>query len=205
MDLNAKEKYRLIELETKTDTEEIEEYESPYLTLAKGIIKANLKVLKFSLYLCIGFLELIIKLIKVLFNLTDYKPFKTITESKNSFLNNIAYDNINKEKVKFASDFMCRHEYSFPRSDTFLNCYKEIQQRLKNISDNNIELNNALYRDTIKQINVLIVEAEKQALKQGYGYAKESKYKLDITDAYDSYIENKIMQGESNRKFKIED
>lgn len=202
MELNAKKKYRLIELETKTDTEE---YESPYLTLAKGIIKANLKVLKFSLYLCIGFLELIIKLIKVLFNLTDYKPFKAITDSKNSFLSNIAHDNINREKVKFASDFMCRHEYSFPRSDTFLNCYKEIQQRLKNISDNNIELNNALYRDTIKQINVLIVEAEKQALKQGYGYAKETKYKLDASTVYEEFIQNKVMQGDSNRKFKIED
>ena len=203
MDLNAKKKYRLIELETPTE-EEIEEYENPYLIFIKQIIKATFKLLKFSLYLVISFLELLIKLIKVLF-LNDYEPFGTVKETGNNFLNKIAKKEINKEKIRFASDYMGRHEFIFPRSDLFLNTYKEIQQRLKDISEHNINLNNELYKDTIKQINVLVVEAEKQSLKLGYEYCRETKYKLDTSTVYDEFVQDKIMQGECNRKFKSED
>lgn len=173
--------------------------------LVQTVLKATIKALKFSLYLIVNFLELFLKVIKVLFNLTEYKPFKSITEGKESILDRIAFRNINKEKIRFSTDFLCRHEYSFPRSDNFLNTYKTIQQRLKDISDNNIKLNNDLYKDTIYQINVLVVEAEKQALSEGYSYARETKYKLDTSTVYEDFIQEKIMTGESNRKFKVED
>ncbi len=166
----------------------------------KGIVSA----LKFSLYLVISFLELFIKVLKVLFNLTDYKPLKAITDGRESILDRIAFRNINKERIRFSTDFLCRHEYNFPRSDNFLNTYKTIQSRLKDISDNNINLNNDLYKDTIYQINVLIVEAEKQALSEGYSYARETKYKLDTSTVYEDFIQEKIMTGESNRKYKEE-
>lgn len=204
MELNAKKKYRLIELETPTDPTEIEECESPYLILIKAIIKAVFKLLKFSLYLVISFLEMLIKLIKVLF-LNDYEPFGTVKETGNNFLNKIAKKEINKEKIRFTSDYLGRHEFIFPRSDLFLNSYKEIQQRLKDISEHNINLNNELYKDTIKQINCLIVEAEKQSLKLGYEYCRETKYKLDTSTVYDEFIQSKIMTGESNRKFRSEE
>ncbi len=182
------------------EEKEEKEEQNIYINIIKGIIAA----LKFSLYICINILEILIKIIKVLFNINDYKPFQCIESNKISFLNRIAEREIDKEKIRFASDYLGRHEYTFPRSDTFLNCYKEIQQRLKDISDNNINLNRELYIDTIKQINALIVESEKQALKQGYTYAKETKYKLDASTVYEDFIQDKIMQGESNRKFKID-
>lgn len=205
MELNAKKKYRLIELETPTDPTEMEECESPYLIFIKQVIKAALKLFKFSLYLVISFLELMIKLLKVLFNMNEYKPLQGVTDGKDSFLNRIAQKEINKEKIRFASDYMGRHEFIFPRSDLFLNSYKEIQQRLKDISENNIKLNNELYKDTIKQINVLVVEAEKQSMKLSYEYARETKYKLDTSTVYDDFIADRIMQGECNRKFKADD
>lgn len=180
---------------------EDQETKNIYIELFKVIVRA----LKFTLYLFISFLELLIKIVKVLFNLNDYRPLQSFTEGRNSILNRIAQREINKEKIRFTSDYLGRHEYIFPRSDQFLNSYKEIQERLKDIADNNIKLNKELYKDTIKQINVLIVEAEKVAMKQAYRYAKETKYKLDETDVYDSFIQNKVMQGESNRKFKIEE
>ena len=205
MELNAKKKYKLIELETPTDTEEIEEYENTYLTIIKAIIKATFKALKFSLYLVISFLELLIKLLKVLFNMNEYKPLQGVTDGKNTILNRIAQKEINKEKIRFTFDYMGRHEFIFPRSDLFLSCYKEIQQRLKDISEHNINLNNELYKDTIKEINCLIVEVEKQSLKLGYEYARETKYKLDTSTVYDEFITSKIMTGESNRKFRSEE
>ena len=123
--------------------------------LVQTVLKATIKALKFSLYLIVNFLELFLKVIKVLFNLTEYKPFKSITEGRERILDRIAFRNINKERIRFSTDFLCRHEYSFPRSDMFLNTYKTIQERLKNISDNNINLSNELYKDTLYQINVL--------------------------------------------------
>lgn len=201
MELNAKKKYRLIEIETPGDPTEVEEYESPYVAVGRVIGKLIFKVFQFGLYLVITFLELLIKLLKAMF-LRDFKPFGIVTDSKNSFLNKIAKKEINKEKIRFTADYMGRHEYTFPRSDTFLNSYKEIQERLKAVSEHNINLNNELYKDTIKQINCLIVESEKQALKQGYEYARETKYKLDTSTVYQDFIQDKVMQGESNRKFK---
>lgn len=176
-----------------------------YIDLLEGLFRLTIRALKFSLYLCISFIELLIKIIKVLFNMTEYKPFKSITDSKNSFLNRIAHDNINREKIRFATEYMCRHEYSFQRSKEFNDCYKEIQSRLKDISENNIKLNTELYKDTIYQINILIVEAEKEAMKQSYAYAKQTRYKLDKEEVYDSYIQDKILKGESNRKFRVEE
>ena len=176
-------------------------YSEVLVLLFKRIISG----LKFSLYLVISFLEILIKILKIIFNLNEYKPFKSFTESKEGILNRIADKNINKEKIRFTTDFLCRHEYNFPRTDLFLATYKLIQQRLKDVSDNNIRLNNDLYRDTIKQINILIVEAEKKALSEGYSYARETKYKLDTSTVYEDFIQDKVMKGESNRKYKVED
>lgn len=204
MELNAKKKYKLVEIEAPEDPTEVKEYESPYVVIGRVIGKLIFKVFQFGLYLVIVFLELLIKLLKAMF-LRDFRPFNFILEAKEKRLDRRAKDNINKEKIRFASDFLCRHEYVFPRTDTFLNDYKEIQQRLKDISENNINLSNELYHDTMKRISILVTEAEKQALKEGYTYARETKYKLDTSTVYDEFIQDKVMQGESNRKFRKED
>ena len=200
MELNAKKKYRLIELETKTDTTEIEEYENPYLTLAKGIIKTALKILKFSLYLCISFLELIIKLIKVLFNLIDYKPFKFISDARDRVLDDRAKKNINQERVKFATEKLTRHTYEFERSELYNNTYKSIQAKLKDFADNNVAINEDIYKDILAKIDVLTVEVEKKALQEGYSYASYTKYKLSDNEVYSDFIEYKIMKGEGHGK-----
>lgn len=181
------------------------EEQNIYIDLLEKIFRATIKALKFSLYLCISFIEFLIKILKVLFNLTEYKPFEAITQGRNNFLSNIAQQEINRERVKFVTSFNCKHEYTFTRSNEFNSCYKEIQLRLKNISEHNIELNRDLYIDTIKRINTLIVLAEKEAMKQSYAYAKQTKYKLDESIVYDEFIKEKIMQGESNIKFTTEE
>lgn len=171
------------------------------IVVGRVIGKLIYKVFQFGLYLSVTFLELLIKLLKTLFLGDDYKPFNFILEAREKRLDRRAKDNINKEKIRFVSDYLCRHEYVFPRTDTFLNDYKQIQQRLKDISENNINLSNELYHDTMKRISILVTEAEKQALKLGYEYARETKYQLDTSTVYQDFIQDKVMQGESNRKF----
>ena len=59
-----------------------------------------------------------------------------------------------------------------------------------------LRLNEELAKDTIKRLDIILLEAEKQSLKDGYKYAKETKYKLSDDEVYSDFIENKIMRGE---------
>lgn len=174
-----------------------------------AIMKAIIKVSKFCLYVAISFLEMFLNVMKVIFNLTDYSPFTGLTEgliqAREDRLDKRAREKVSKERTKFATEYLCRHEFVFPRSDEYLNTYKEIQSRLQSFSEHKIELTQELYRDTMKQISILVVEAEKQALKQGYQYARDTKYKIDVSEAYDEYIKSQVMQGESNRKYRVEE
>lgn len=183
---------------TKVIHEELEQKNTLFIDLFKGLIKA----LKFSLYLVISFLELLIKIMKVLFNLNDYRPLRAITEGKNSILNRIADSNINQYRVKFVAENLSRHEYNFQRSDQFLAQYSYLQKELQKIADNEIVINTEIYRDIFKRISILVAEAENKALKEGYNYARETKYKLYDNDIYNDYIRDKVLKGDSNTDWR---
>lgn len=167
-------------------------------------LRRTISILKFSLYLVISFLEIFIKLLKIALNLTNYKPFREfrIATKRDSLLSRIAEKDINKYRVRFVSEMLAQHQYNFQRTEQYLAQYKYLQVKLKEIADNEILINTEIYRDIFKRINILVVEAEKQALKQGYQYAKETKYKLNDTETYNEYIRSRVMQGESNTDYK---
>ena len=50
--------------------------------------------------------------------------------------------------------------------------------------------------DILKKINVLVFEAEKNALREGYKFSKETKYQLNEEDVYPNYIKDRVMRGE---------
>lgn len=201
MDIKAKKKYRLIEIETPKNQTEIEEYESPYLVIGKAIGKLILKVFKFSIYICIATLELIIKLIKALFNLNEYNPLGFISEAREKALDDRAAKNINKERMRFATEKLTRHTYEFERSEIYNLVYKEIQDKLKDFADNNVAINRDIYKDILNKIDILTVEVEKKALDEGYNYATFTKYRFsDEEEIYSNFIEYKIMKGEGHGK-----
>lgn len=172
--------------------------QNTYIELIKLIIRA----LKLSLYICINFLEMFIKLLKILFGLNDYRPFQAVTDTKNSFFNRIAQRNINQYKIQFATDILSRHEYNFKRSNQFLAQYKYIQDKLKDISTNEILINDEIYRDIFKRISILVSEAENKALEEGYNHARKTHYRLYDDEIYEDYIRDKVMKGESNTDWK---
>lgn len=199
MELNAKKKYRLIEIETPGDPTEVEEYESPYVAVGRAIGKLIFKVFQFGLYLTVTFLELLIKLLKAMF-LRDFRPFNFILEAKETALDNRAKRNIDKYKIKFATEKLTRHVYEFERSEIYNSTYKEIQDKLKDFSDNNVAINHDIYKDILAKIDVLTVEVEKKALQEGYDYAAYTKYRLSDEEVYEDFIEYKIMRGEGHGK-----
>lgn len=160
------------------------------------ILKIILRIMKFGLYFGISILELFIKILKVIFNLTDYKPLQHVTDSKNNFLNNIAAKEINKYKIKFATEKLTQHTYEFERSELFSSTYKDIQEKLKDFADNGVVINHDIYKDILNKIDILTIEADRKALQEGYRYAKVTKYKLQDNEVYSDFIQYKIMGGE---------
>lgn len=163
--------------------------------------KLVLKVFKFGLYLLVTFLELFIKLLKALF-LNEYEPFKQVKEGRNNLLNKIAAKNINRYKIQYVSEHLSRHEYNFQRSEQFLAQYKYLQDKLKQIADNEINLNDDIYRDIFKRISILVSEAENKALQEGYNHARKTRYRLYDDEIYEDFIRDKVMKGEANTDWK---
>lgn len=163
-------------------------------------LRLTLSACKFGLYIAISFLELLLKVFKLLLNLTDYRPLKPITDSKNSFLNRIATKRIEEYKQKYSVAFLTRHTYHFERSELYSNTYKYIQEKLKDFADNNITINQDIYKDILNKIDILTVEADKKALQEGYNYAKTTKYKLSNEEVYNDFLQYQIMRGEGNGK-----
>lgn len=185
-------------MNTKVILEDQETEVNIYVELFKVIVKG----LKLTLYLFISFLELFIKIVKVLFNLNDYRPLQSFTDSKNNILNRIADKNINQYKIQYVSDHLSRHEYNFKRSDQFLAQYSYLQKELKQIADNEILINEDIYRDIFKRISILVAEAEDRALQEGYNHARKTQYRLYDNEINEDFIRDKILRGEGNTDWR---
>lgn len=172
------------------------------------ILKVLIKVSKFCLYVAISFLEMFLNVTKVIFNLDDYKPFKSITESfinaREQRLNKQASKQTDKYRIKFATEELTKHQYKFERSEIYNDVYKNIQLNLKDFADNNVAINNDIYKDILRKIDILTVEVEKKALVEGYNYGAYTKYRLSNEEVYEDFIQYKIMRGEGHGKIDKE-
>lgn len=191
-DTNTKQTYVLKE---KTEKETSIWFKA-FLIIVKTIIKLAIKLFKFNIYLAISFLEIFINILRTLFNLNEYKPLKFIVDARDKILDDRAKKNIRKERIRFATEKLTKHTYEFERSDLYSSTYKKIQEKLKDFADNNVAINEDIYKDILQSIDILTVEVEKKALQEGYSYAAFTKYRLEDQEVYEDYIQYKIMRGE---------
>ena len=49
-------------------------------------------------------------------------------------------------------------------------------------------MNEDLYKDIMKRLDIIITEAERQAHAEGYKFAKKTRYKFESTEEFDKYI-----------------
>lgn len=168
-----------------------------------AIIKGIWGLLRFGIYVVISFIKAIVNIIEGLF-LKGYEPFKGIANVKDGILDKRAAKKVNKEKMRFAVSYKTQHRFEFARSEEFSNNYKVVQERLKDCTDPDFTLKEEVYKDILQRIDILIVEAESEALKNGYEYAKESKYRLESDEAYEEYLRGKILKGEGTSIYKKE-
>lgn len=176
------------------NTQVVEEKEKNiYIEILKVLIKLIFKAFKFGLYLVLQLLKLLIRVVEGIFNLTDYKPFKSVSDSLESKRDAQIKDYLDRNTKLHA---VTTHSYTFVRSETFAKNYNVVTERIDQVASLDLRLNDELAKDTIKRLDIILLEAEKQSLKDGYKYAKETKYKLSDDEVYSDFIENKIMRGE---------
>lgn len=190
--------------EKMLDREEIEIGEekecSVIYIIFSYIIGAAEWLLKFSFFIITKILGFIIKVLEALF-LQDFELFGSVTDY---ILERRATKKIRNHEIKYATEYLTRHEYVFERSQLYSDTYKEIQEKFKDFADNNVTIDRAVYVDLLEKIAVLTVETEKKALEEGYNYASYTKYMFSSSEhhdeIYNSYIEYKIMRGEGRGK-----
>ena len=176
------------------NTQVVEEKEKNiYIEILKVLIKLIFKAFKFGLYVVLQLLKLLIQVVEGIFNLTDYKPFKSVSDSLESKRDAQIKDYLDRNTKLHA---VTTHSYTFVRSETFAKNYNVVTERIDQVASLDLRLNDELAKDTIKRLDLILLEAEKQSLKDGYKYAKETKYKLSDDEVYSNFIENKIMRGE---------
>lgn len=176
------------------NTQVVEEKEKNiYIEILKVLIKLIFKAFKFGLYVVLQLLKLLIQVVEGIFNLTDYKPFKSVSDSLESKRDAQIKDYLDRNTKLHA---VTTHSYTFVRSETFAKNYNVVTERIDQVASLDLRLNDELAKDTIKRLDIILLEAEKQSLKDGYKYAKETKYKLSDDEVYSNFIENKIMRGE---------
>ena len=181
-DKKTKAVYRLDKEEHLEGYQEEREYNS----WLEVVISSIFKVLRFNLYLIMSFLKLLSR--------------KEVKQDK-------------EKQDKKAKDYIIRntkphatttHNYEFIRSKLFARNYLKIDKLLEKCAKHDAELNNKLYQDIMKRLDIIIVEAERQALSEGYKYAKQTRYKFESQEAFDKYIQDRIMRGEDYREHNRE-
>ena len=190
-DRNTKAIYILSKEESLED-----DCQKQYNTWLEWLVASIFKIFKLCLYLIISFLKLIIKVIEGLF-LQGYEPFKSITDKYQERQDKKAKDYIIKNTKPHAT---ITHNYEFIRNKVFARNYVKIDTLLDQCVKHEAELNEDLHKDIIKRLNIILVEAERQALSEGYKYAKESHFKFESTEAFDKYIQDRVLRGEDYRE-----
>lgn len=176
------------------NTQVVEEKEKNiYIEILKVLIKLIFKAFKFGLYVVLQLLKLLIQVVEGIFKLDEYRPFQSVSDSLESKRDAQIKDYIDRNTKLHA---VTTHSYTFVRSETFAKNYSVVTERIDQVASLDLRLNDELAKDTIKRLDLILLEAEKQSLKDGYKYAKETKYKLSDDEVYSDFIENKIMRGE---------
>lgn len=158
------------------------------------------KVLQFGLYVIVNFFKLFINLLEGLF-LKNYQPFKPIQDAYTKKQDEKAKNYLMKNTKPHAT---VTHQYEFIRNKVFARNYYKINNFLNNVVKHEAELDEDLYRDIMKRLDIIIVQAERQALSEGYKFAKESRYKFESEEAFDKYLEDRIKRGEDYKEHNRE-
>ena len=149
------------------------------------LLKGMCFCFKFSVYLIIEFFQMIINFIYALFDFDNWGFLNKRNKIKQERL-------LEVEVPKNTT----RHEYKVKRSDKYNKMYGEIEGLLQVDSSQQKIIDNIIADDILKKIDIVIFESERNALQQGYKFARETKYILKDGEIYEGYIKSRVMRGE---------
>lgn len=155
-----------------------------FTIIIKLLYKGICFCLKFSIYLVLSFLQMIID---ICYKLMDFDNW--------SFLNARQEDDERLLEIE-VDENSTRHEYKMKRSKEFKEKHDEIANLLKIDSKREIIIDNTVSKDILQKIDIIVYESEKNALRKGYKFARETKCILEDEEIYSKYIESRVMRGE---------
>lgn len=160
-----------------------EEKQCDWLTvIIKLLYKGICFCLKFSIYLVLSFLQMIID---ICYNLMDFDNWSFLNARQDERLLEIEVD-----------ENSTRHEYKVKRGKEFTQKHDEIAKLLKVNSNSEVVIDNIISNDILQKVDIIVYESEKNALRQGYKFARETKCILEDGEIYSKYIESRVMRGE---------
>ncbi|MGM9536546.1 MAG: hypothetical protein ACI3VR_14875 [Intestinibacter sp.] len=142
---------------------------------------------KFGIYLIISFLQMIINII---YTLMDFESWDFLNRR-----NEVREDRLLEVEVQ-EKESSSKHEYIVKRSNQYNKIHDEIEGLLKVNENQQTVIDNFIADDILAKIDIVVFESEKNALKQGYKFARETKYILEDSEIYESYIKSRVMRGE---------
>lgn len=168
-----------------TDVIQEEKRNELFSTIMTLLLKGICFCFKFSVYLIISFLQMIINLIYALMDFDNW-----------SFLNHRKEAEEQRLMEVEVQENSSKHEYIVKRSSKYDSMYKGIEGLLQVDSGQQAVIDDVMAEDILKKIDIIVYESEKNALQQGYKFARETKYILNDGEVYESYIKSRVMRGE---------
>lgn len=127
-------------------------------------------------------------IINIIYTLMDFDNWSFLNRR-----NKVKEDRLLEVEVQENSS---KHEYVVKRSDKYNSMYEGIEDLLQVDSGQQAVIDDVMAEDILKKIDIIIYESEKNALQQGYKFARETKYILQDGEVYESYIKSRVMRGE---------
>lgn len=168
-----------------TDVIQEEKRNELFSTIMTLLLKGMCFCFKFSVYIIISFLQMVINLI---YKLMDFDNWDFLNKR-----NQVKEDRLLEVDVLEGSS---KHEYVVKRSAKYDSLYEGIEGLLQVDSGQQAVIDDVMAEDILKKIDIIVYESEKNALQQGYKFARETKYILNDGEVYESYIKSRVMRGE---------
>lgn len=166
------------------DKEQNNELFSKLMTL---LLKGMCFCFKFSVYLVISFIQMIINIISTLM---DFENWDFLNKRRNFEDDKLLQVQVDESRNT------SKHEYVVKRSKQYNKVHGEIENLLSLNRNQQAVLDSYMAEDVLAKIDIVVYESEKNALKQGYKFARETKYILEDGEIYESYIKSRVMRGE---------
>lgn len=159
------------------------------------LVKALMFAFKFTFYLCILFLQMIINIIQFCLD----HIFKNYFEQWDYYIKRKEKQEKDLMQIEIIEDNKTyKHTYKMNRNKQYQDIYGQLEQVIGVAIeyDREIAINKEIAQDIFLKIDRLTQEAERNALEEGYKFCVDTNAKYQNRNIYLEYMREQILKGE---------